>query len=125
MTVYRDELERQAWERDVACGLADPGLTDREADHDNQLEQADRLYRHTPARVAYTERPSDRERAAHYDETRVRALTHPRTGNVEVQPRRVPCNCGAAQRGLRHAGPAHRYGCPLHAHTVDPETQAA
>jgi hypothetical protein len=61
--------------------------------HQNRLDEQDRAFEKAGrswGHLAYTERPSPRERREHFDENRVRALTHPRTGQVEVQPRRVP-----------------------------------
>lgn len=39
------------------------------------------------ADVAYCEQPSERERREHRDETRVRALLHPRSGQVQASGR--------------------------------------
>lgn len=60
---------------------------------DERLARQDRLAERAPhglMHLAYIERPSDRERRAHFDETRVRALLRPRTGNVEPAPQDAP-----------------------------------
>lgn len=72
-------------------GLMHPDVRDRA--HDERLAARDRLAERAPhgqMHLAYRERPSDRERHEHFDENRVRALLHPRSGNVQPAPQDCP-----------------------------------
>lgn len=93
-------------------GLADPDLTELEIANDERLDEQDRTAE--LAGLAFygvqVDRPSERERRAHFDERRARNTLRPRTGNVQVQPR---CECGARETGHKH--PGHLYRCPSYA----------
>lgn len=88
-------------------------------DDAQEVIRRERLAEMAPV-AAYVEQPSPRERREHFDETRARALSRVRTGNVEVQPLLPPCTCGQAGLGV---GPGHMYRCTRYAKNV--ERQAA
>jgi hypothetical protein len=104
--------------------LVDLQMTGRDP-HDDFLDdtaqeqiRADLLAAMAPAGVC-AEQPSLRERRQHFDETKVRSLLKPRTGNVTVQPS-TRCTCGKGGLGI---GPSHLYRCPRYA--TNPTREAA
>ena len=115
---WADQRDQQEWDAGLLTGQSDPSRTERERDHDDQLEAADRAADRLPhglTHLAYTERPSDRERTywrERADENRARALLHPHTGHVTPAPQITPCTCGHPRLG---PGPAHMYRCARYA----------
>lgn len=97
MTISPDEfiegVSVAEHERLIRCGLRDPDRLDWEREHDDRLDARDRAEDRAGrswGHLAYRDRPSSMERREHFDENRVRSLTHPRSGTVEVQPRVCP-----------------------------------